>query len=113
MMTNFNYLIDITERLKLLFRARSTYHLFIIFLIFSISGGASLWASDHILNFLGLESFSSSAFIYWILKIPIIILSYQFILLAVSAVFGEFKHFSKYSLKTFFILKKLFQRGRL
>ncbi len=108
MMTDFNYLIDITERLKLLFRARSTYHLFIIFLIFSISGGASLWVSDHILNFLGLESFFSSAFIYWILKIPIIILSYQFILLAVSAVFGEFKHFSRYSLKLFSIFKKMF-----
>ena len=111
MMTNFNYLKYITERLKLLFRVRSTYHLFVIFLIFSISGSASLWVSDHILNFLRLELFYSSALIYWILKIPIIILSYQFILLAVSAVFGEFEHFSQYSLKTFSILKNFFQRG--
>ena len=107
-MTNFNYLIYGIGRLKLLFKARSTYHLFIIFLIFSISGGASLLASDSILKILKLDTFYNNQFLYWMLKIPIIIISYQFILLAVSAAFGEFKHFSKYSLKLFSIFKKMF-----
>ena len=107
-MDKYYKLIGIIEQSKLLFDARSTYHLFIIFLIFSISGGASLLASDNILKILQLDTFYNNQFLYWILKIPIIIITYQFVLLAVSAAFGEFKHFSKYSLKLFSIFKKMF-----
>ena len=104
-MDKFFKLIGIVEHFKLIFDARSTYHLFVIFLVFSISGSASLYVSDYVVKFLIREVTNINPILYWILKILTVILSYQFILLAVSAVFGEFKHFSKYSLKFLALLK--------
>lgn len=109
-MDKYYKVIGIIEHSKLLFDARSTYHLFVIFLIFSISGSASLYVSDYVLKLLPINSNGMNPILYWSLKIPTVILSYQFILLAVSAIFGEFRHFSKYSLKFFLILKNFFFR---
>ncbi len=109
-MDKYYKVIGIIGHFKLLFDARSTYHLFVIFLIFSISGSASIYVSDHVLKILTLQAKDINPILYWTFKIPAVILSYQFILLAVSAVFGEFKHFSKYSLKFLVLLKNLFLR---
>ena len=106
----YQKVIGIVEHFKSLFDARSTYHLFIIFLVFSISGSASLYVSSYVLKLLSIDATVINPALYWMLKIPAVILSYQFILLAVSAVFGEFKHFSKYSLKFFVLLKHFFFR---
>ena len=107
-MDKFFKLIGIVEHFKLIFDARSTYHLFVIFLVFSISGSVSLYVSDYVVKFLIREVTNINPILYWIFKILTVILSYQFILLVVSAVFGEFKHFSKYSLKFFTLLRNVF-----
>ena len=109
-MDKYYKLIGIIEHSKLFFDARSTYHLFIIFLIFSISGSASLFASDYLLKLIPINANGINPILYWSLKIPAVVLSYQFILLVVSAIFGEFKHFSRYSLKLVILLKNFFFR---
>ena len=97
---------DFLNKLQATFKARSKLHLFLIFLIFSISGSVSIFVSDLLLKLLRLESSHIPIFIFWPLKIFVIILSYQIILLLVSACFGELKYFSKYSLKILNLFKK-------
>ena len=101
-MIKFSALI---EKLEIIFKARSKIHLVIIFLIFGISGGASIFVSDIVLHFLNLEKFYVSQLIYWPLRLIVLFFCYQLILLVVSACFGELKHFSKYTQRIFFFLK--------
>ena len=98
-------ILALIEKLERMFKARSKVHLFVIFLIFGISGSASIFVSDIVLDFLNLEKFDVPQFIYWPLRLFLLFVCYQFILLFVSACFGEFKHFSKYSQRIFFFLK--------
>lgn len=98
-------ILALIEKLEMMFKARSKIHLLVIFLIFGISGSASIFVSDIVLNFLDLENFEVPQLIYWPLRIFLLFICYQFILLFVSACFGEFKHFSKYSQRILFFLK--------
>ena len=98
-------ILALIEKLERMFKARSKMHLLVIFLIFGISGSASIFVSDIVLDFLNLEKFDVPRFIYWPLRLFLLFVCYQFILLFVSACFGEFKHFSKYSQRIFFFLK--------
>ena len=98
-------ILALIEKLEMMFKARSKIHLLVIFLIFGISGSASIFVSDIVLNFLDLEQFEVPQLIYWPLRIFLLFICYQFILLFVSACFGEFKHFSKYSQRILFFLK--------
>ena len=97
--------LAVIEKLETVFKARSKVHLVVIFLIFGISGSASIFASEVVLEFLNLERFGVSQTIYWPLRLIILFFCYQLILLAVSACFGELKHFSKYTQRIFFFLK--------
>ena len=98
-------ILALIEKLEMMFKARSKVHLLVIFLIFGISGSASIFVSDIVLNFLDLEKFEVPQLIDWPLRIFLLFICYQFILLFVSACFGEFKHFSKYSQRILFFLK--------
>ncbi len=105
-----NLLIEKSEILLSLgvkaFNARSNKHLVIIFIIFAISGGVAVFCSKFLLSFLNLDPVYLGDYIYWPLRIVILLISYQFILLFVSTIFGEFHHFKKYSLKFLTFLKK-------
>jgi len=87
------------ERLRTAFKARSKTHLLLIFLIFGLSGILSVSASDVVLDILGLDKDTTTTLIYWPTRLITLFIVYQGILLMVSACFGEFNHFSRYSLK--------------
>ena len=88
------------------FNARSYRHLMVIFIIFAISGGVAVFCSKFLLLLLNLDRESLSNYIYWPIRLLVLLIAYQFILLFVSAIFGEFNHFKKYSLKFISILRK-------
>ena len=96
---------SLIEKFETIFKARSKLHLLVIFSIFGISGSASIVVSEIVLGILNLERFDVSQVIYWPLRLIILFFCYQLILLAVSACFGELKHFSKYTQRIFFFLK--------
>ncbi len=98
-------LLALIDKLEIIFKARSKIHLVVIFLIFGISGSASIFVSDIVLAFLNFEKFGSSQVIYWPLRLFVLFFCYQIILLTVSACFGELKHFSRYTQRIFFFLK--------
>ena len=99
-------ILALIKKLEEVFKARSKTHLLLIFLIFGISGSASIFVSEIVLGVLNLEKFNVPRLIYWPLRIIILFVCYQIILLFVSACFGEYKHFSRYTQRIFFFMKR-------
>ena len=94
------------EKLVNKFKANSIQHLFIIFIIFAISGSASLLISSPILIALGLDRLITFYPLYIFVRIILIIPIYQFILILIASLFGEFDYFWKFE-------KKFLQRLRI
>ena len=94
------------EKLIKKFNANSIQHLFIIFIIFAISGSGSLYISSPILIALGLDKLITLYPLYIFVRIILIIPIYQFILIIIASLFGEFDYFWKFE-------KKFLQRLRI
>ena len=94
------------EKLVNKFKANSKRHLFIIFIIFAISGSGSLFISSPILIALGLDKLITFYPLYIFVRIILIIPIYQFILIIIASLFGEFDYFWKFE-------KKFLQRLRI
>ena len=86
------------------FNAKSKVHLFVIFLIFGLSGSLSLWVSSPIMSALELKSIFNNDVLYVIFRVLIIIPIYQLILIIIATLFGEFEYFWKFEKK---ILKRI------
>ena len=67
--------------------------MFIVFLVFSISGSLSVFISEPFLSLLKYEQYISNEFIRIIIRILIIFPIYQFILIIIGSLFGEFNYF--------------------
>ena len=94
------------EKLVNKFKANSTRHLFIIFIIFALSGSGSLFISSPILIALGLDKLITFYPLYIFVRIILIIPIYQLILIIIASLFGEFDYFWKFE-------KKFLQRLRI
>ena len=73
------------EKLKKVFKVKSSYQLVIVFIVFGITGSLSLFVSDYILGFLNLDSF--------ILSVLLLLIIYQILLIIIGTLFGEFTYF--------------------
>ena len=73
------------DKLKNLFRVTSTYQLIVVFIVFGITGSLSLVVSDYISGFFNLDSI--------ILSIIFVLVIYQFLLIIIGTLFGEFDYF--------------------
>ena len=94
------------EKLVNKFKANSIRHLFVIFIIFALSGSGSLFLSSPILIVLGLDKLITFYPLYIFVRIILIIPIYQFILIIIASLFGEFDYFWKFE-------KKFLQRLRI
>ena len=72
-------------KLKNLFRVTSTYQLIVVFIVFGITGSLSLVVSDYISGFFNLDSI--------ILSVIFVLVIYQFLLIIIGTLFGEFDYF--------------------
>ena len=81
------------------FGANSKLHLLKIFIIFGLAGSLSVILSEPILQLVLLENFISNKFLYWLIRLILIFPIYQFVLIAVALVFGEFRYFKKFFIK--------------
>ncbi len=81
------------------FGANSKFHLLKIFIIFGLAGSLSVVLSDPLLNMASIENFISNKFLYWFIRLILIFPIYQFLLIIVSLVFGEFGYFKKFFIK--------------
>ena len=81
------------------FNAKSKIHLFIIFIVFGLSGSSSLWISSPILAALDLKDMLNNYPLYILFRVLIIIPIYQLILIVIATLFGEFEYFWKFEKK--------------
>ena len=83
---------------------KSNFQLVIILVVFAITGSGSLYISKPLMEFLSISSENMNVYLYWILRFFIITVVYQFVLLLVAFVFGQFNWFWNFEKK---ILKKM------
>ena len=88
------------------FHAKSFKHLIIIFLVFALSGSASLLMSSSILTTLNLKELINFYPLYLLVRIILLIPIYQLVLIIIATLFGEFRYFWNFE-------KKFFKRLRL
>ena len=86
------------------FNAKSKTHLFIIFLVFGLSGSFSLLISSPIMSILDIKNTLNNYTLYLFFRVLIIIPIYQLILIIIATIFGEFEYFWKFEKK---ILKRI------
>ena len=86
------------DKLKKRWGLKSNTQVLIIFIVFGITGSGSLYISNPIMDYLSISSDNI------ILRIIIVTIIYQFILLIVAFIFGQFKWFWN------FFYKKIFKK---
>lgn len=92
------------QYLKEKWNLKSNFQLAIILVVFAITGSSSLYISKPLLEFLSITTESMNSLPYWILRILVVTIVYQFVLLIVAFLFGQFKWFLDFEKK---ILKRL------
>ena len=90
-----NYLKNIKDRWGI----ESNFQFIIIVIVFGITGSTSLLISGPLLNFINLEQLITVNWIYWLVRIIIILPIYQILLLVIGTLFGEFKFFTQFVLR--------------
>ena len=89
-----------------MFKAKSNWHLLIIFIVFSISGSLSVFLSDPIVKLVKIDEYINNYYVYQFIRILIIFPVYQFVLLIVGTLFGEFKYFWAFEKKMIMSFKR-------
>ncbi len=82
-----------------LFGANSKLHLLKIFIIFGLAGSFSVILSEPLLQLVSIEKFISNKLFYWVVRLILIFPIYQFVLIILALVFGEFSYFKKFFIK--------------
>ena len=82
------------EKTKKLFQVDSTFQLFVIFVVFAITGSLSVVLGETVLlKFIGQDFINNNFF--WPLRLILIFPIYQILLIIVGTIFGQFKYFWK------------------
>ena len=86
------------KKLKERWGISSNWQIFVILVVFSITGSSSLYITRPMLDFLGLvkENFEHSVgalIFYYIVRIILILIVYQFLLLIFGWIFGQYAFF--------------------
>ena len=84
------------SKLKTRWGINSNLQLLKIFIVFGITGSTAAWLSEPICNFFGINTDNLNIIIYWFARIILITVVYQFILIFVALLFGEFKFFWRF-----------------
>ena len=83
-----NYL----DRLKLKWGITSNFQMVVVFIVFAITGSASLWVTKPVLTMIGITD-ELNPWIRVPLRIILILPVYQVMLLVVGSLFGQFRFF--------------------
>ncbi len=89
------------KRLKEKWNIESDFQLVIIFIVFAISGSLSMFISKPLLSIFGINKEAMSPWTFWPLRILIMFVSYYIVLVSVGTIFGQFKFFWGFTMKTF------------
>lgn len=87
------------ERLKTKWGITSNVQVILILIVFAINGSFAAWVAKPLTALIGLDKETTSAFIYWPLRILLVFPIYQLTLPIVGLVFGQFKFFWNFEKK--------------
>ena len=79
------------QKIRNLFKVESNIQLLIVNIVFAVTGTASVYFAGIIINILGLQSLNT--FLYWTLRILLLVPVYQILLIIVGTLFGQFTYF--------------------
>jgi len=97
------------KKIRNLFKVNSNYQLFIVNLVFAVTGTLAIYFAGTIILFIGLNENNINPIFYWIFRILLLIPVYQFLLIIIGTLFGEFSYFwemEKKILNRFMFIKK-------
>ena len=97
------------EKIRSFFKVESNYQLFIINLVFAITGTSSLFVADYILDMLLVTQENYDNSFYWITRIILILPIYQILLIIFGILFGEFSYFWRMEKKTLNKIRLIFK----
>ena len=81
------------KRLKERWEVQSNFQLFVIFIVFAITGSMSVKLGQPILDYLNITEENYGVFLYYLFRIVLIFPLYQVLLLFFGTVFFQFKFF--------------------
>ena len=87
------------QKLKLKWNIQSNFQLFVILLVFAITGSSSLLVADPILAYFNITDETLNAWIYKPLRLILIFPVYQVLILIFGALFGQFQFFWNFEKK--------------
>ena len=87
------------NKLITFFKAKSFFHLIIIFTVFAISGSLSVVVSGPILDYIQIEKLVTYYPVYLLIRFILIFPIYQFVLIIIAIIFGEYKYFLEFEKK--------------
>ena len=87
------------QKLKLKWNIQSNFQLFIILLVFAITGSSSLFVAKPILGYLNITGETLNPWIYKPLRLILIFPIYQVLILIFGAIFGQFEFFWNFEKK--------------
>ena len=88
------------EKLKAKWGLKSNFQVVMILLVFSITGSIAVRIAGPVLTYFNVHRENMSPFVFWPIRILIIFPIYQFMLLIVGTVLGQFKFFWEFQKKT-------------
>ena len=76
-----------------IFKADSTGHLIVIFIVFSITGLGAVYLARPIMELIGITRENISGLVYWPLRIIFMMLAYQIMLVTFGTLLGQRAYF--------------------
>jgi len=77
----------------------SNWQVVVIFIVFAVTGTTASYIGKPILAFLNITPETFSGFIYWVFRLVILFVMYQFLLVFYGWIFGQFKFFWNFEKK--------------
>ena len=92
-------MLSFFQKLKLKWNIQSNFQLFIILLVFSITGSCSLVVAEPILDYFNITGENLNPWIYKPIRLVLIFPIYQILILIFGALFGQFQFFWNFEKK--------------
>jgi nicotinamide riboside transporter PnuC len=98
------------KKIRSFFKVDSNYQLFIVNLVFALTGSAALYFADYLLNLFLFTKDLYGIFFYWVTRIILVLPLYQVLLIIIATIFGQFSYFWAMEKKTINKFTKIFYK---
>lgn len=87
------------EKLKERWGIEQNWEIIVILIVFAITGSTASYIGKPILNYLNITAESFGSFGYWVTRIILLFIMYQFMLVFFGWLFGQYKFFWNFEKK--------------